>query len=380
VLTQPAPDEVQSVVPAGHEVTHRPPEQRVPAPQALPQRPQWALSDMVLTHAADAPAPQSVGTFVGQLHIPETQDCPSEHARPQAPQWLFVAPRLVSQPLLLLPSQLPKPAVQVPMTQEVSVQVALALANTHARPQPLQCSTSFASEVSQPSLRLPLQLANPGRHIIDTQLPPAHTGVPLVALHARPQAPQLLRSVCRSVSQPAAMGLQSPRPAAHIAPFIQRPAWQLTERPGGGTHRLPHAPQLLVSVCVLTSQPLATFMSQFTKFGTHDAIPQRPMEQDAFALGKEQTFPQLPHVPAVVLRSVSHPGAELQSPKPARHAVCTQLPATHCETALAKAISHDRPHAPQFMLSVCAFTQRAVAPAPHCVSPAGQRHMPATHD
>jgi hypothetical protein len=40
----------------------------------------------------------------------------NEHARPHAPQFAVDVASVVSQPFSALPSQLPKPAVQAPMT------------------------------------------------------------------------------------------------------------------------------------------------------------------------------------------------------------------------------------------------------------------------
>lgn len=45
-------------------------------------------------------------------HCPATQDVPAAHTLPQAPQLVALVLRLVSQPLLELWSQSPKPALQ----------------------------------------------------------------------------------------------------------------------------------------------------------------------------------------------------------------------------------------------------------------------------
>lgn len=64
------------------------------------------------------------------------------HTRPQVPQLATVLVRFVSQPLVALPSQLPKPVVQVPSTQALAAQLAAALAKVHTRPQAPQLFTS----------------------------------------------------------------------------------------------------------------------------------------------------------------------------------------------------------------------------------------------
>jgi hypothetical protein len=51
---------------------------------------------------------------------------------PQRPQWVFELKRLVSQPLIALPSQSPKPALHAPMPHAPLAQVPVALAG--ARP------------------------------------------------------------------------------------------------------------------------------------------------------------------------------------------------------------------------------------------------------
>ena len=77
---------------------------------------------------------------------------------PQVPQLVRLEPRLVSQPLKALPSQLPKPAMQAPSPQTPAVHVALALSGRgHAVPQEPQLSTVIPRLVSQPLAVLPSQ-------------------------------------------------------------------------------------------------------------------------------------------------------------------------------------------------------------------------------
>ncbi len=72
------------------------------------------------------------------------------------------------------------------------------------------------------------------------------------------QAPQLLPSVLRSVSQPATIE-QSPKPAEHVKP--QALPLQVGVPFGPVGQALPHAAQLLTSPVTSVSQPGATVQS-----------------------------------------------------------------------------------------------------------------------
>ena len=72
------------MVPAGQELTQSPPAQRVPAPHARPQAPQFAPSAWRFRQVPlqlVKPGPQTTA------HPPATQLCPVGHTRPQAPQF-----------------------------------------------------------------------------------------------------------------------------------------------------------------------------------------------------------------------------------------------------------------------------------------------------
>lgn len=82
----------------------------------------------------------------------------------------------------------------------------------HAFGQVPQWFGSVFRFVSQPSLVIPLQFANPGLQLRIAQLPAPHVGVALGNAHARPQPPQFVK-VFNCVSQPSAgIALQSPKP------------------------------------------------------------------------------------------------------------------------------------------------------------------------
>lgn len=87
-----------------------------------------------------------------------------EQTLPHPPQLLTLLPVLVSQPLLASPSQLPNPTVQSTSSHTPVEQLAVALARAHCTPQAPQ-SLVVRRLVSQPSLGLPLQSAQPAAHV-----------------------------------------------------------------------------------------------------------------------------------------------------------------------------------------------------------------------
>jgi hypothetical protein len=78
-------------------------------------------------------------------------------AAPHALQCWASVIRLVSQPLLALASQLPKPALQLDTWHEPELQLEAALLSAHARLHWPQCVAVF-KRCSQPSALLELQL------------------------------------------------------------------------------------------------------------------------------------------------------------------------------------------------------------------------------
>lgn len=78
-------------------------------------------------------------------------------AAPQALQCAALVCKLVSQPLLALASQLPKPALQVDTWQEPELQLEAALLSVQGLPHWPQCVAEFKRS-SQPSAALLLQL------------------------------------------------------------------------------------------------------------------------------------------------------------------------------------------------------------------------------
>ena len=122
-------------------------------------------------------------------------------------------------------------------------------------PQPPQLFTSLVVLTSQPSVRrLPLQSAKPALQVPVHALP-EHTGVAMLFdEQAIPQPPQLVELVVVLVSHPLVLlPSQLPKPAAHTGEHTL--ATQLVELVPVVAHTVPHAPQLLALVVVLTHTP-----------------------------------------------------------------------------------------------------------------------------
>ena len=159
-------------------------------------------------------------------------------------------------PTLLL--QLPAPGLQV-MPHWPPEQVAVPPAVLHAFEQVPQCSGSICSDVSQPFAPLLSQLPSPVLHwMVQTLL--LQVGVPVDESHCLPHAPQLSMSPVVGNSQPL---LESPSQLPQ--PLLQEMAhWPVLQEgePCVLLQTLPHTPQWLMSLRVLTSQPLAGALSQ----------------------------------------------------------------------------------------------------------------------
>jgi hypothetical protein len=195
------------------------------------------------------------------VHVPDAHDSDAFarlQAAPQAPQFVRVT-RFVSQPFAELPSQFPKPVLHVPSWHAEPLHIAPALAKVQTVPQPLQLATLLVRFVSQPSETWPLQLPNPVEHVIE-QVPAEHEGVPFVVEQGAPQAPQLVLLVCVLVSQPfAALPSQLPNPALHDTSWHVPVAQEAL--PLVIAQAVPQAPQLGV-VWRFVSHPLFGLPSQ----------------------------------------------------------------------------------------------------------------------
>lgn len=90
--------------------------------------------------------------------------------------------------------------------------------------------------------------------MLHTQEPAIQVGVTMV--HTLPHMPQLFGSVRMLTSQPSIclLLLQSAKPAAQVP--LQKPAVQVTVSMWLGEQTVPHAPQFVTLVEVLTHAPL----------------------------------------------------------------------------------------------------------------------------
>ena len=320
--------------------------------------------------------PEQSTVPVGHVQTLAVHTLPPEQMRPQAPQLRLSEARLVSQPLVVLLSQLPKPAVHVPSRQEPVTQVAVALGKTQGRPQPPQWLVLLEKSASQPLATLVSQSPYPAPQSMRTHTPPAHVGVPLVLLHARPHAPQFVAEVASVVSQ-------LPLPSQSAEPGMQMlrphmPMTQVAARPVMLGQTVPHMRQLVVSVLRLVSQPLLGSRSQSPKPGVHGPMVHAPATQLAVALAKRQRLLQAPQLLGSVLVLVSQPAALLQSPKPGRQAVGRHMLDTQLPKALGIVVSQLVLHAPQLPPLVIRSTHTGVIEPTgmQAVWPVGQRHTP----
>ena len=106
-----------------------------------------------------------------------------------------------------------------------------------------------------------------------------------------------------SASQALLVQLESavqgaPNPTGEQAPALQvRPPVQT----------MPQPPQLLLSVLVLTSQPLAARPSQLAKPGLQEAMAHEDAVQAEVAFGKAHTLPHAPQLLTLAVRFVQVP-------------------------------------------------------------------------
>jgi hypothetical protein len=183
------------------------------------------------------------------------------HVLPHAPQWVADVFVLTSHPVAARPSQFPNPVLHA-MVQAPSEQPGEPFVPLHTVPQPPQFEALVSVLVSQPLLALPSQLPKPELHAPSVQVPLTHDSVALARSHSAPQAPQFARLVLVLVSQPLPeLPSQSPSPGLHDE-TPQTPPTQFGVPPVAG-HTFPHVLQLLTSVFVLVSHPLFGLPSQF---------------------------------------------------------------------------------------------------------------------
>lgn len=131
------------------------------------------------------------------------------HACPHEAQFAVLLVVSVSQPLLVIPSQSPRPAAQLERVHTPAVHDAPPPENMQTFPHELQLFTLVCVFVSQPSEVSPLQSPKPVLQLRMPHVPAAQRGVALAITQALAQLPQRVGSVLMFTSQPsAAMPLQ----------------------------------------------------------------------------------------------------------------------------------------------------------------------------
>ena len=160
-----------------------------------------AVSQPFAAFASQLPKPASHDA-IAQVPVPHVAVALArEQAIPQLAQFAKVV-SAVSQPLVVLPSQLPKPALHDPIAHEPVEQVAVALVRLQVVPQLAQFA-SVVSDASQPLVSTRSQFAKLASHDEIAHEPVEQVGVAFGRAHALPQAPQLVSEVS-GASQPFA--------------------------------------------------------------------------------------------------------------------------------------------------------------------------------
>ncbi len=226
----------------------------VRAGQVVVQRPQCVGS---VARFTQAPLHAVRGEAHVAVHTPEEHTWPAPHGVPQPPQLALSVRMFTSQPFDGLASQSRCPVVHEPTAQAPPTQVAVANDSEQARPQAPQFAAVVLRFVSQPLAAMASQLPRPALHVSTVQAPPLQ---PFVAApesaHTRLQTPQFSGSDERFAQYADDAAPQVLSGLAQVA--VHTPA----EHTWPAEHDTPHAPQLLRSVRVLTSQPSAAMPSQ----------------------------------------------------------------------------------------------------------------------
>ena len=193
-----------------------------------------------------------------------------------------------------------------------------------ATPQPLQLVGLVFRFVSQPLLVEPSQLPKPELHVMP-HVPPLQDRLPLVELQTVVQFPQCVTSVPRFVSQPGATLSQSPNPRPQV---IVHTRLSHEAAPFKVLHARPHAPQCAGVEIRFVSQPLATLPSQSPQ-SVLQVMPQAPLLQNAVPLFELHTRVQAPQLAGSLPSDLSQPllTSASQLPQPASQAMLQAPPA-----------------------------------------------------
>jgi hypothetical protein len=345
----------------------------------LPQTPDWQLSAAFGRLQTRPHAPQfdvvfkrTSQPFAGLLsqspqpalqaaiaHVPPAQvelAFGRSHTAPQTPQ-LDDEFKFVSHPFAGLPSQSPKPALQVPTWHAPLMHAALPFWMTQSVEQEPQLVSEVFVFTSQPSAEMPLQLAKPELHDDTAHVPPTHAAVAFKVEQTLPQLPQLDGEIVRLVSQPSeARPLQSPQPALHEA--IPQPPFVHIGVPFATVQTLPHAPQFWTSARTFFSQPSEVMLLQFPKPALQLATVQVLFEHPAVPLETVQTLLHAPQLFGLLEVEVSQPSDAwlLQLPKPGSQDRTAHVPLTHASLAFCRL--QTLPHAPQLEVELRTFVSQ----------------------
>lgn len=188
--------------------------------------------------------------------------------------------RLISQPFVVLLSQLAKPVLQA-IAQVPPLHEGVPLVPLQMVLHPPQLFVLEAVFVSHPFASFPSQFMKPVKQEPTAQVPVAQVGFAFARTHCTPQPPQLL-VVFRLVSHPLlALPSQLWKPAAHVG--VQ--TWFVhVVVPFEFEQAMPQPPQFDVVVTAV-SHPLAALMSQLEKPLTQPPIWHVPLLQTAVAFG-----------------------------------------------------------------------------------------------
>jgi len=234
---------------------------------------------------------------------------------------------------------------------------------------PPQVATEVLMSVSQPLVcRLESQLARPAEQVPLQAPPPQVRATTPVPEQTVPQAPQESGSVLRSRQTLAQLVCPEPQVVTHTPAEQSWPAAQT----------LPQAPQLLVSLLRLRSQPLLATPSQLAKPALQLAMVHAPAEQPAVALAREHTVLHAPQLVGLVLVLVSQPSLSrpLQLPKPAPQLMPQSWPT---QVAVPLVPTQARPQAPQLVTVVVATSQPLPGAPSQSAVPAEQLTLDVVH-
>jgi hypothetical protein len=226
----------------------------------------------------------------------------------------------------VLPSQLPKPVLQVPTAQPPPMHAAVALGTLQALPQTRQLRGSLSSSVSQPLAVLPSQSPRPMLQADRWHTPAAHTALPPSTLQALPQAAAVGQGGVEVGL--AAVGRVAVTVGEALGALAHDAAARAARRGAVGDRGARHAARAAVGggAWVLVSQPLAPSPSQSPKGALQRPTPQRPATQAGVPLTVAHTVPQAPQWMGLVCTSMQPPP---QQARPSAQPRWVSQPGTH---------------------------------------------------